>query len=291
MIREIQAKSLISHHKEPDWLFGIQYTINLYRGCQHQCIYCDSRSECYQIEDFDHDVLVKVNAIELLEKELSRKRVKGTVGTGSMNDPYQPLEARYNLTGRALEVIDRHGFGVHVITKSDMVLRDIDRLDSIKRVHAMVSFTITTTDDELARILEPGAPVPSRRLEAMQRLAERGIHTGISMMPILPYIEDNAANITAIVEAASRYRAGYILPWLGMSMRDRQREYYYRKLDEHFPGLRQKYERRFGHQYGCQANHAGELEALFNDLCARHGIKTRAPIYRAPEPPRQLQLF
>ena len=137
-IIEIQAKTMLASITHPDPIFGMRYNMNLYRGCQHQCIYCDSRSECYQIENFNHDVLVKVNAIELLEKELPRKRVKGVIGTGSMNDPYMPLEKRYNLTGRALQLIGRHAFGVHVITKSDLVLRDLDVLSEIQRVHALV---------------------------------------------------------------------------------------------------------------------------------------------------------
>ena len=158
MIKEITAKTLLSSAKQPDPWFGIKYTMNLYRGCQHQCIYCDSRSECYQIEDFDHDVLVKANALDLLRDELPRKRVKGTVGTGSMNDPYMPLEAKLNLTGRALEIIADYRFPVHVITKSDLVVRDADILADIGRVYAAISFTITAADDDLSRRLEPGAP-------------------------------------------------------------------------------------------------------------------------------------
>lgn len=165
--------------------------MNLYRGCQHQCIYCDSRSECYQIENFDTEVLVKANAIELLEKELARKRVKGTIGTGSMNDPYMPLEGDVNLTGRALKVIARFGFPVHIMTKSGLVLRDLDTLCEINTRFAAVSFTITAADDELAKKLEPGAPLVSARFEAMKTLSDHGIHTGITMMPILPFIEDD----------------------------------------------------------------------------------------------------
>ena len=135
---EIQAKTILSHNKETEPTFGIKYNMNLYRGCQHQCIYCDSRSKCYEIENFNHDVLVKVNAIELLRKELPTKRVKGVVGTGSMNDPYMPLEKQYRLTRRAMEVIAELGFGVQVITKSALVLRDIDVLEEIRRVHTLV---------------------------------------------------------------------------------------------------------------------------------------------------------
>jgi len=169
MIKEINAKVILNPVKQPDDWFGLKYNMNLYRGCQHQCIYCDSRSECYQIENFS-DVLVKVNAIDLLRDELSRKRVKGTIGTGSMNDPYMPLEAKRNLTGQALQVIAEYHFPVHIVTKSDLVLKDLDTLHEINRVYAAVSFTITTTDDQLGKKLEPGAPRVSERLAAMKIL-------------------------------------------------------------------------------------------------------------------------
>src|SRR5512136_1944557 len=152
MIHEVTARTLLSSARQPDPWFGLKYTMNLYRGCQHQCIYCDSRSECYQIENFNQDVLVKVNAIELLQRELAGKRVIGTIGTGSMNDPYMPLEAEVQLTRHALEVIAGSGFPVHVITKSDLVLRDIDLLEEINRKsYAAVTFTVTTADDSLSR--------------------------------------------------------------------------------------------------------------------------------------------
>src|SRR5512136_3100050 len=183
MIREVSAKTLLSSAKRPDPWFGIKYTMNLYRGCQHQCIYCDSRSECYQIEDFDHDVLVKANAVELLRRELAGKRVIGTIGTGSMNDPYMPLEAEIRLTRRALEAIAGFGFPVHTITKSDLVLRDVDLLQEIgRKTYAAVTFTITTSDDLLSKCLEPGAPPSSRRLAALRTLSQHGILTGITLM-------------------------------------------------------------------------------------------------------------
>jgi len=210
MIKEIYAKGLLSHVKQPEPWFGLKYNMNLYRGCQHQCIYCDSRSSCYQIENFK-DILVKVNAIDLLEDELSRKRVKGTIGTGSMNDPYMPVEEKLNLTGRALEVIARFGFSVHIITKSDLVLRDLDILREINRIYTAVSFTITTTDEDLAIKLEPGAPAVSKRFDAMRVLSENGILTGVTMMPILPFLEDNEDNIAQIVTQAKEAGASYII--------------------------------------------------------------------------------
>ena len=289
MIKEIRAKVLLSHIKPSDDWFGLRYNMNLYRGCEHQCIYCDSRSACYQIENFS-DVLVKVNAIELLRKELASKRVKGTIGTGSMHDPYTPAEMKYGLTGQALEVIAQFRFPVSIFTKSDLILKDLDTLCVINRVHASVSFSVTTTDDDLAKKLEPGAPLVSDRLRAMRILSARGIHTGVAMMPILPFIEDSEENIRQIVERARENGATFVVAWFGMSLRDRQRAYYYDKLDQLFPELRRKYERKFGEQYQCAANNAGRLAEVFKSLCNRYGVATRGPSY-TPETASQLSLL
>ncbi len=280
VIKEIQAKVLLSHVKQPDDWFGLKYNMNLYRGCQHRCIYCDSRSECYRIENFDGEILVKANAIELLRRELASKRVKGVIGTGSMNDPYMPLEAEVNLTGRALAVIAEFRFPVHIMTKSALVLRDLDTLRRINRVYATVSFTITTADDELGRKLEPGAAPVSDRFRAMKVLADHGICTGVTMMPILPFIEDNEENVRRIVEMAQAHGASYIIPWFGMSLRDRQRAYYYDKLDELFPGLRRRYERTFRCQYSCPSPGIDQLTRVFDELCERYGIATRIESYQ-----------
>jgi DNA repair photolyase len=289
---EIQAKTILATIQHPDGLFGMKYNMNLYRGCQHQCIYCDSRSQCYEIENFNHDVLVKVNALELLEKELPRKRLEGVIGTGSMNDPYMPLERRYDLTGRALEIIARYRFGVHITTKSDLVVRDADRLAAIHRqAQARVAFSISTADDDLSGKVEPGAPPSSARFGAMRALAVRGLQVGICMMPILPFLEDTIENITAIVELAVENGASFILPWFGMSMRDRQRDYYYTQLDRLFPGLRSRYERVFGEQYGCSARNARELSDRFYELCAKFGLQTHAPADEPRHDAQQLTLF
>jgi DNA repair photolyase len=287
MYHEIQAKTLLASVGGDDPIFGLKYNLNLYRGCEHQCIYCDSRSECYGIENFQ-DVLVKVNAIELLEKELPRKRVKGTVGFGSMSDPYTRAELKYGLTTRALETLLRHGFPVHLNTKSDLVLKDLSLLAELAHIHASVAFSITTADDALAHILEPGAPLPSARFAAMRALAERGVAAGVSMMPILPFLEDNPENIRAIVEQTAAHGGTFIIPWFGMSMRDRQREYFYHQLERHFPGLKEKYQRRFGEHYECPCNDAKGLGKLFYALCAERGIDVKVKRYR---PPEQLKLF
>jgi DNA repair photolyase len=278
-VREIQAKVLLSHVRQPDEWFGLRYSMNLYRGCQHHCIYCDSRSECYGIEDFDGEVLVKANALDLLHRELARKRSKGTVGLGSMHDPYMPLEASRRLTRGALHAIGEHGFAVHVITKSDLAVRDADILSEIARRYAAVSFTITCADDDLARAVEPGAPSPSRRFAAMKELTDRGILAGVTLMPVLPFLEDEADNVVAIVERAAASGASYIVAGFGVTMRDRQRAYFYARLDERFPGLRERYERAFGGRYSCAARDAAGLARVFREACSRVGVATRIPVY------------
>lgn len=282
MIKEIYTKTILNHVKQPDTYFGLKYNLNLYRGCQHQCIYCDSRSVCYRIENFA-DIHVKINAIDLLADVLPRKRVRGTIGFGSMNDCYMPIERKYTLCRRALEVIKQHQFPVYIITKSDLVLRDLDLLKEISRSYAAVSFTITTTDDALAKKIEPGAPPSSARFAAMRTLAEAGILTGVTMMPILPFIEDTEANITALVELAHDAGASYILPWFGMSLRTGSRDYYYDKLDQLFQGVRQKYVQHFGWRYQCNAPNWRKLDEVFQKLVYKYGIQTQMPIF-TPEP-------
>ncbi len=290
MIKEIKAKVLLARMKGADPWFGLTYTMNLYRGCQHRCIYCDSRSQCYQIEHFDREVLVKANAIELLQKELARKRLKGTIGTGSMNDPYMPLEREVQLTRRALEVISAFRFPVHVITKSDLVVRDLDLLERISRTYAAVSFTITAADDSLARKVEPGAPVTSARLQAMSALARAGIYTGVTLMPLLPWLEDSEENLSAIVRLAHAHGASYIICSFGVTLRDRQREFFYQQLQKQFPGMRQRYEQAYGERYMCISPRAKRLAERLNDLCAQLGLATRMRPYQ-PEANQQLSLF
>ena len=280
MIKEIHSKTILNHVKQPDTWFGLKYNMNLYRGCQHQCIYCDSRSSCYRIEDFA-DIHIKVNALELLADVLPSKRMRGTIGFGSMNDPYMPIEQEYCLTGQALGIIAQHHFPVHILTKSDLVLRDLDTLREINQVYAAVSFTITTTDDALAAKLEPGAPRPSARYRAMRSLAEAGITTGVTMMPILPFIEDTEENITQIVSRAHENGASYILPAFGMTLREGSREYYYEKLDRLFPGITEKYIQRYGNNYQCSAPNWRQLNDLFQQLCYQYGIAVRMPIFSA----------
>lgn len=289
MIREIHARTLLSTVSGDD-VFGDKYNMNLYRGCEHRCIYCDSRSKCYGIENF-HDVLVKVNAIEMLERELSRKRIKGRIGTGSMSDPYTYAEKRYELMRKALSLIARYGFPVQIRTKSDLVLRDLDLLVEINRIQALVTFTLTTVDDELARKVEPGAPLPSARLRAMETLAQAGIGVGVNLMPVLPFLEDSLENITAIIKESANHGARFILPWFGVTLRDRQRDYYYSQLDKLFPDLRRRYETRYGNSYFCAAQKADQLGKHFRALCQTHELEARVPPYLPAEKNSQLSFW
>lgn len=292
MVKNIKAKRLLSRLSTPEGEydpFGIKLNMNIYRGCQHQCIYCDSRSECYRIENFAN-VLVKKNALELLEKELRSKRKKATIGTGSMNDPYMPIERHRELTRGALKIINRYRFPVHILTKSDLVLRDTDILKQISRTYAAVSFTVTTTDDKLAKRLEPGAPPPSRRFEAINQLSRNGIYTGIVLTPVLPFLTDTPQNISRIVEKAKAAGAKYILAWMGMTLRQGQREYFYQKLDEDFPGIKEKYIARYADSYSCPVPAAKSLYRLLGKLCNENQIATQIDFYKET-PPEQLNLF
>ena len=210
----IEAKSILSKLKGNDTFFGLSYNMNLYRGCQHGCIYCDTRSECYGIVDID-TISVKGNALELLAKALrSKRKTKGTIGTGSMNDPYMPLERELELTRSALQTIATAKYPVHIITKSNLVARDADILQEIAKTYAAVSITITADDDNLAKAIEPCALPSSERFKAMEKLSKAGIYTGVTLMPLLPFINDTTENLENIVKKAKDAGASYILMML-----------------------------------------------------------------------------
>jgi len=275
VIREIRAKTLLSRVSGIDTWFGLDFGMNLYRGCQHHCIYCDSRSLCYGNDRFDEDVLVKANAIDVLRNELRRKRKRGIIGTGSMSDPYMPAEERHRLTEGALEAIAEYGFGVHVITKSTLVLRDMALLQRISRGStAAVSLSITTIDDKLAHRVEPGAPPSSERFLALRALANAGIEARVALMPVLPFLEDSPDNVRAIVLRAKECGVRAIVAFFGVTLRDRQRAHFYARLDESFPGVRAQYEARYGDRYVCASPDGDALRVQFEALCAKHGIRT-----------------
>lgn len=271
----VPAKSILSGYREDTPWFGINYNFNIYRGCSHGCIYCDSRSECYRVEDFDR-VRAKQDALAILEKELRSKRKKGVVGTGAMSDPYNPLEAEYKLTRGALALLDAYGFGAAVCTKSDLVVRDADLFESIA-AHSpvLVKITVTTADDALSGKLEPHAPVASARFRAIWELSQRGIFAGILLMPVLPFIEDSPENILEIVRMGRESGARFIFPAFGVTLRQNQRDWFFKKLDESFPGCKQKYVSRFGDAYACNSPRAKELYGQFKDACVKADILYR----------------
>lgn len=267
----IPAKHILTRNKSTDW-FGTDHTMNLYRGCPHGCIYCDSRSECYRDDDFDR-VKVKEKALELLRDELRRKTRPAFIAMGSMSDPYNPLEKELELTRKSLMLIHAYEHGVAVCTKSDLITRDADLYNHIQeRAPVICKLTVTTTDDALAAKLEPGAPSPTRRLRALESLSRRGIFAGVVLMPVLPFLEDSIENVLTVVDAAADAGARFVYPAFGMTLRDRQRAYYYDRLVQQFPGVRERYEKQYGDRYWCTSPRAKELWTAFSRRCGERGL-------------------
>ena len=250
------------------------YGMNIYRGCSHGCIYCDSRSRCYQFTHAFEDIEVKQNAPELLEKALRSKRQKGMIGTGSMSDPYMHCEETLGLTRKCLEIIYQYSFGVAVQTKSDRILRDIDLLDAInKKARCVVQMTLTTWDAGLCGIIEPHVCNTQRRVKVLEEMQKRGIPTVVWLTPILPFINDTPENITAILEACAKTGVkGIICFDMGLTLREGDREYYYAALDRHFPGLKERYIRTYGNAYEIPSPNSKQLMKLFEDFCREHQI-------------------
>ena len=260
----VKAKGILSQHNG----------MNLYRGCTHGCIYCDSRSKCYQMNHDFEDIEVKENALELLEDALRRKRKPCMIGTGSMSDPYIPLEIKTEHTRRALLLIEKYGFGVALQTKSARVLRDLDVLRRInEKTKAVVQMTLTTADDNLCRIIEPNVSATSERTEALKALHDNGIPTIVWLSPILPYINDTPENIGAVLEMCRDAGVkGIICFGMGLTLREGNREYFYSKLDEHFPGLKERYMKQFGYSYEVGSPRNARLMKLFHDFCRKNGM-------------------
>jgi len=268
----VKAKTILTKVKDGSEWYGVDYNMNLYRGCSHGCIYCDSRNNCYHIDNFDR-VRGKENALYILEKELSKKRTKGVVGIGSMSDTYNPLEIKYEQTRGALKLISKYGFGVSIDTKSDLVLRDLDLLKEINsKNNVIIKFTITTPDDKLSKIIEPNVCVSSKRLEAIKTLNDNGIFAGIMLNPVLPFITDNEEDIKTLVRLASEYGTKFIHTYMGMTLRENQRDYYFNKLEEHFIGLKNKYIKTYGDKYNCMPPNHKYLYNVFVKECDKYGI-------------------
>ena len=287
----IDAKSILTGS-------GGHVGMNIYRGCTHGCIYCDSRSKCYQFTHAFEDIEVKKNAPELLEAALRSKRKKGMIGTGAMSDPYMHCEESLRLTRKCLEIILKHGFGVAIQTKSDRILQDIDLLEAInKEAKCVVQVTLTTYDDELCSILEPNVCNTKRRIEVLEEMQKRGIPTIVWLSPILPFINDTKENITPILNECVRVGVkGIICFGMGLTLREGDREYYYAALDKHFPGMKEKYIRTYGNAYELPSPNTGELTKVFKSICSAHGLldspeKGFNYMYELPEKYKQLSLF
>ena len=262
------------HYIESRSILSARNGMNLYRGCQHGCIYCDSRSRCYHMDHRVEDVAGKGNGLELLELALRRKRRPCMIGSGSMSDPYTPVEAELMMTRRALEIIERHGCGVSILTKSDLILRDMDILSRIhRRSKAVVQMTLTTMDEDLCAMIEPGVCTTRRRIDVLQEFQRAGIPTVVWLCPILPWLNDTPENIRGIVESCAEAGVkGIVCFGMGVTLRDGSREHYYTQLDRKFPGLKERTIRTYGSAYELRSAHHRELEALFHRLCAKYGI-------------------
>ena len=260
----VQARSILSPKNG----------MNLYRGCQHGCIYCDARSLCYQMNHPFEDIEVKENALPLLEQALKGKRKKCMIGTGAMSDPYMPLEEKLQRTRGALEMIHRYGFGVAIQTKSCRILRDLELLKAINdQSKAVVQMTLTTYDEQLCRMVEPNVSTTRQRAEALKIFRDAGIPTVVWLSPLLPWLNDTPENILGILEYCREAGVKGIINFgMGLTLRDGDREYYYAALDRHFPGLKQRYIQTYGNAYELPSPNSRALWQLFHDKCEEYGI-------------------
>lgn len=262
------------HYADYKTILSPKNGMNLYRGCTHGCIYCDSRSDCYQMNHEFEDIEVKRNAVQILEQQLRRKRQSCMIGTGAMTDPYLHLEEQLLLTRQCLELIDKYGFGLAIQTKSAKILRDLDILKSInEKSKCVVQMTLTTADDHLCRIIEPNVSATSERVNVLNIMCDEGIPTVVWLSPILPFINDTEENLLKILDHCIHAKVkGIICFGFGVTLRNGNREYFYEQLDRHFPGMKQKYIRTFGDSYACNSPNHDRLMQIFTDKCKEHHI-------------------
>jgi len=271
-IQTIPAKSIVYKNKSPDSWFGLDYNMNIYRGCSHGCIYCDSRSDCYRNIDFD-TVKVKEDALRIVRDDLRRKVKTGVVGTGAMSDPYNPLENELKLTRNSLELINAFEFGASLCTKSALVSRDAGVLRDIKgHSPVIVKLSITTSDDVLCKQIEPNVSVTSERFKAIQILADDGIFCGVMVVPMLPYLTDSTENIIAILNMAKEAGAKFVYTYMGMTLRQGNREYFYDNLDKSFPGIKDRYIKRYGYRYNIYSPNMKKMWGVFTEQCEQLGL-------------------
>ena len=264
------------HETEYKTILSPMNHMNLYRGCTHGCIYCDSRSTCYQMDHDFEDIEVKKDALTILEAQLRRKRKPCMISTGAMCDPYIPLELDLQLTRGSLELIEHYGFGVAIQTKSNRILRDLDLLKRINaRTKAVVQITLTTHDEALCRVIEPHVSTTSERISVLETMRDEGIPTVVWLSPILPLINDTDENLRGLLDACIRTRVHGIINFgFGLTLRDGNRYYFYQQLDQHFPGVKDQYIHRFGNAYECRSPNHARLMSIFNSVCSENSILT-----------------
>lgn len=268
----LKTKTIMTKSNQGYRWFGIDYHMNLYRGCSYGCIYCDSRSDTYHIKDFDA-IKSKENALEILETELASKNKKGVISFGTLSDPYNELEKEYKITRGALELIKKYGFGVSIDTKSDLIIRDIDLLKEIqKKNNVIIKISITTPDSKLAAFLEPNVISPEKRFETLKILRENDIYAGILMTPVLPFITDRADNIKEMARLASVYNAKFIYTKMGMTLRSNVHNYYYEKIDKLYKGLANDYKKIYKETVTCNPIRYPELLEIFVRECNKYHL-------------------
>lgn len=267
----IDAKKIVTNNKKNYW-FGYEYNMNIYRGCTHGCIYCDSRCSCYNVNNFD-EIKVKKDALRIVRDNLNSKVKKGVICTGSMSDPYNIHEEDLKLTRNSLELINAFQFGVSVITKSTLVTRDVEILKDIKK-HSptMVKVSITTPNDNLSRIIEPNVALSSERFATIKNLSDNGIFTGVLLMPVLPFITDDIKSISELVDMSAESGAKFIYTNIGVTLRGNQKEWYYNKLDEFYPGLKEKYIKTYSNRVYCNSKNSKQIIELITNKCEKYGI-------------------
>lgn len=265
------------HYADYKTILSPQNGMNLYRGCTHGCIYCDSRSKCYQFEHDFEDIEIKRDAVKILEQQLRKKREKCMIGTGSMCDPYIPLETELMITRQSIELIERYGFGLAILTKSARLLRDLDLLKRIhERTKCVVQTTLTTFDENLCKKIEPHVSSTRERFEMLMTLKETGIPTVVWLTPILPFINDTEENLLGLLEYCVRAGVRGVLCFgFGVTLREGDREYFYAALDCDFPGVKQKYIRAFGNAYVCNSPNNAKLMEIVTRVCKQNGILCR----------------
>lgn len=292
----MKTKTIMTKSNQGMRFFGIDYHMNLYRGCSFGCIYCDSRADSYHIENFD-SIKTKENALKILEEELASKQLKGVVSFGTLSDPYNPLEEKYEITRGALKLILKYGFGVSIDTKSNLILRDLDLLKEIqKNNNVIIKVSITTFDDDLAKVLEPNVISSSERFQLLHTLIENNIYAGVLLTPVLPFITDNEENIKKCVALASQSGAKFIYTKMGMMLRKKVREYYYEHIDKLYPGLSKDYQTVYEKNIVCNPlSYPSLLELFINECNKYHILCDMSEIirdYKKPIPTReQISLF